>query len=121
MAKYVLFPIIKGNLCESFLHEKEYYNGFFALIAEDIIYSPIESERPHFSSYSRETGFVIILISIKPAAFIIFSKSSTEEAPDTQQECIASSFCISGVSSFMITMSQMEMRPPGFSARRISR
>ena len=34
---------------------------------------------------------------------------------------MASSFCISEVSSFMITISQIEMRPPGFSARRISR
>lgn len=51
---------------------------------------------------------------------MIRSSSSTEEAPDTQQECIVSSVFISSVNSFIMTMSQMEMRPPGFNARKIS-
>ena len=91
--------------------------GFLAVSAEDIIYSPMERLLPQRSSYSFDTGLVTISMSSKPASLTIFSSSSTEEAPDTQQECMASSSCISFVSSFIITMSQMDILPPGFKAR----
>ena len=91
--------------------------GFLAVKDDDIMYSPMDRLRPHLSSYSFETCLVVISISSKPAIFTIFFSSSTEDAPDTQHECIASSSCISGVSSFMITISQIEIRPPGFNAR----
>lgn len=86
-------------------------------MAEDMIYSPIARDRPHRSSYSLETGFAITSTSSNPAILIIFSNSSTEDAPDTQQECMASSLFISSVSSFMITISHREILPPGFSTR----
>ena len=95
-------------------------HGLLAVIADDIIYSPTDNPRPQRSSYSLDTGFVCISIFSNPALRIISSSSSTEEAPDTQQECMASSSFISCVSSFMITISQIEIRPPGFKARNIS-
>ena len=90
-------------------------------MVEDIINSPTDSSLPHFSSYSRETGFSFTDTSTKPADLMSRSKSSTEDAPLTQQECILGSFCSSSGSCFMITMSQMEIRPPGFRTRKISR
>ena len=85
------------------------------------MYSPTERPLPHFSSYSLETGFSFTEMSANPAAFMSRSSSSTEEAPLTQQECIVGSFFISSGICFMMTMSQMEIRPPGFSTRKISR
>ena len=83
--------------------------------------SPTDKPLPHFSSYSRETGFSFTETSVKPAAVIIRARPSTEDAPDTQQECILGSFFISSGISFMMTISQMESRPPGFKTRKISR
>ena len=68
------------------------YKGFLAVIVEDMMNSPTERERPHFSSYSRETGFSFTDTSTKPTERISFSNSSTEEAPLTQQECMLGSF-----------------------------
>lgn len=82
-----------------------------------MIYSPTLRPRPHFSSYSLDTGFSFTETSEKPAAVIIRARSSTEDAPDTQQECILGSFCSSSGICFMMTISQMEIRPPGFSTR----
>ena len=82
-----------------------------------MIYSPTLRPRPHFSSYSLDTGFSFTETSEKPAAVIIRARSSTEDAPDTQQECILGSFCSSSGICFMLTISQMEIRPPGFSTR----
>ena len=93
------------------------YLGFLAVIVEDMMNSPTERLLPHFSSYSRETGFSFTDTSSNPAARIILSRSSTEDAPLTQQECILGSFFISSGICFMITMSQMEIRPPGFNTR----
>ena len=98
-----------------------FYSGFLAVMVEDMMYCPTERVFPHFSSYSLETGFSLTETSTKPAMEMIFSSSSTEEAPLTQQECISGSSCTSLGSSFIITMSQMESRPPGFSTRKISR
>ncbi len=84
------------------------------------MYSPMDRPLDHFSSYSLETGFSLTDTSTKPAMRMIFSSSSTEEAPDTQQECISGSSCISFGSSFIITMSQMEILPPGLRTRKIS-
>ena len=94
-----------------------FYKGFLPVMVEDMIYSPTESSRPHFSSYSRETGFSFTDTSTKPAALMSRSKSSTEDAPLTQQECILGSFFSSSGICFMITISQMEIRPPGFKTR----
>jgi len=85
------------------------------------MYSPTDRLLPHFSAYSRDTGFSFTDTASKPAARIRRSNSSTEEAPLTQQECILGSFRSSSGSCFIITMSQMEIRPPGFSTRKISR
>ena len=91
--------------------------GFRPVMVEDMMNSPTDRLLPHFSSYSRETGFSFTDTSTKPAVRIRFSNSSTEEAPLTQQECILGScFSSSGI-CFMITISQMEIRPPGFSTR----
>ena len=79
--------------------------------------SPTDKLRPHFSSYSRDTGFSVTDTASKPAARISLSNSSTEEAPLTQQECILGSFFSASGICFTITMSQMEIRPPGFSTR----
>ena len=83
--------------------------------------SPTLRPLPHFSSYSLETGFSFTETSVKPAVLMMLSSSSTEEAPDTQQECMLGSFCSSSGICFMMTMSQMEIRPPGFKTRKISR
>ena len=83
--------------------------------------SPTLRPLPHFSSYSLETGFSFTETSVKPAILMIFSSSSTEDAPLTQQECMLGSFCSSSGICFMMTMSQMEIRPPGFKTRKISR
>ena len=96
-------------------------DGFFAVMVEDMMYCPTDRLRPHFSSYSLETGFSFTDTSMNPARRMIFSNSSTEEAPLTQQECIAGLSCISSGNSFMMTISQMEIRPPGFRTRKISR
>ena len=93
------------------------YSGFLAVIVEDMMNSPTERERPHFSSYSRETGFSFTETSSNPQERISFSNSSTEEAPLTQQECMLGSFFSSSGICFMMTMSQMEIRPPGFNTR----
>ena len=85
------------------------------------MYSPTERPLPHFSSYSLETGFSFTETSENPAALIIRARSSTEDAPDTQQECILGSFFISSGICFITTISQMEIRPPGFKTRKISR
>ena len=85
------------------------------------MYSPTERPLPHFSSYSLETGFSFTETSVKPAVLMMRSSSSTEEAPDTQQECMLGSFCSSSGICFMMTISQMEIRPPGFKTRKISR
>ena len=85
------------------------------------MYSPTKRPLPHFSSYSLETGFSFTETSANPAALIIRARSSTEDAPDTQQECILGSFFIFSGICFIITMSQMEIRPPGFNTRKISR
>lgn len=82
-----------------------------------MIYSPTLRPRPHFSSYSLDTGFSFTETSENPAAVIIRARSSTEDAPDTQQECILGSFCSSSGICFMMTISQIEIRPPGFSTR----
>lgn len=82
---------------------------------------PTERLLPHFSSYSLETGFSRTETSSNPAFSISRASSSTEEAPLTQQEWRLGSSCISFGSSFMMTMSQMEILPPGFKTRRISR
>ena len=75
------------------------YSGFRAVMTEDMIYFPTERFLPHFSSYSRETGFSFTLTSAKPAMVRMRSNSSTEEAPLTQQECISgSSFMLWGIS-----------------------
>ena len=75
------------------------YPGFFAVITEDMIYCPTDRFLPHFSSYSRETGFSFTLTSAKPAMARMRSNSSTEEAPLTQQECISgSSLMLWGIS-----------------------
>ena len=79
--------------------------------------SPTDRPLPHFSSYSRDTGFSFTDTSSNPAARIRRSNSSTEEAPLTQQECMLGSLRSSSGICFMITMSQMEIRPPGFSTR----
>ena len=84
------------------------------------MYSPTLRPLPHFSSYSFETGFSFTETSVKPTERIIRARSSTEDAPDTQHECILGSFFISSGICFMMTMSQMEIRPPGFKTRRIS-
>jgi len=94
-----------------------FYRGFRAVMVEDMIYSPTLRPLPHFSSYSRDTGFSLTDTSSKPAALIIRARSSTEDAPDTQQECILGSFFISSGICFRMTMSQMEIRPPGFRTR----
>lgn len=86
-----------------------------------MMYSPTARLRPHFSSYSLDTGLGRTSTCPKPAMRMMRSSSSTEEAPLTQQEYRAASSFIWAVSSFMMTISQMEMRPPGFSARKISR
>ena len=93
------------------------YKGFLAVMVEDIMNSPTERERPHFFSYSRETGFSFTDTSWNPQEAMSFTNSSTEEAPLTQQECILGSFFSSPGICFMITMSQMESRPPGFRTR----
>ena len=93
------------------------YKGFLPVMVEDMINSPTDRLLPHFSSYSRETGFSFTDTSTKPAALMSFSRSSTEDAPLTQQECMLGSFCSSSGICFMITMSQMEIRPPGFKTR----
>ena len=85
------------------------------------MYSPTERPLPHFSSYSRDTGFSFTETSANPAALIIRARSSTEDAPDTQHECILGSFFISSGICFITTISQMEIRPPGFKTRKISR
>lgn len=85
------------------------------------MYSPTERPLPHFSSYSLETGFSFTDTSSKPAALIIRARSSTEDAPDTQQECMLGSLRSSSGICFIMTMSQMEILPPGFSTRKISR
>jgi len=95
--------------------------GFRPVMVEDMMYSPTLRPLPHFSAYSRETGFSFTLTASKPAALIMRARSSTEDAPDTQQECILGSFFISSGICFMMTMSQMESRPPGFKTRKISR
>ena len=87
------------------------------MMVEDMIYSPTARFLPHFSSYSRDTGFSFTDTASKPAARISRSNSSTEEAPLTQQECILGSFFSSSGICFMMTISQMESRPPGFSTR----
>ena len=75
------------------------YPGFLAVMTEDMIYCPTDRFLPHFSSYSRETGFSFTLTSAKPAMVRMRSNSSTEEAPLTQQECISgSSFMLWGIS-----------------------
>lgn len=56
------------------------------------MYSPTLRPLPHFSSYSLETGFSFTETSSKPAALIIRARSSTEDAPDTQHECMLGSF-----------------------------
>ena len=83
--------------------------------------SPTLRPLPHFSSYSLDTGFSFTDTSVNPAILMMRSSSSTEEAPLTQQECMLGSFCISSGICFMMTISQMEIRPPGFSTRKISR
>ena len=98
-----------------------FYKGFLPVMVEDMINSPTERLLPHFSSYSRETGFSFTDTSTNPAALISRSRSSTEDAPDTQQECILGSFCSSSGICFIMTISQMEIRPPGFKTRKISR
>ena len=96
----------------------DYFSGGFCpVMVEDMMNSPTDRLLPHFSSYSRETGFSFTDTSTKPAERIRFSNSSTEEAPLTQQECILGSFFSSSGICFMITISQMEIRPPGFSTR----
>ena len=97
------------------------YKGFLPVMVEDMINSPTVRVPPHFSSYSRETGFSFTETASNPAARIIRSRSSTEDAPLTQQECILGSFFSSSGICFMITMSQMEIRPPGVRTRKISR
>ena len=86
-------------------------------MVDDMINSPTERLRPHFSSYSRETGFSLTDTSSNPTDLISSSSSATEEAPLTQQECMAGSFFRSSGICFMMTMSEMEIRPPGFSTR----
>ena len=93
------------------------HRGFLAVMVEDMMNSPTERERPHFSSYSRETGFSFTETSSNPQARISFSRSSTEDAPLTQHECMLGSFFSSSGICFVITMSQMEIRPPGFRTR----
>lgn len=83
--------------------------------------SPTDRPLPHFSSYSFETGFSFTETASKPAARMSRSRSSTEDAPLTQHECILGSFFISSGICFIITISQMESRPPGFRTRKISR
>ena len=97
------------------------YTGFLAVMVEDMMYSPTLRPLPHFSSYSFETGFSFTETHSKPAARMSRSRSSTEDAPLTQQECMLGSFCISSGICFIMTMSQMESRPPGFRTRKISR
>ena len=93
------------------------YLGFLPVMVADMMNSPTERLLPHFSSYSRETGFSFTDTSSNPQARMSFSNSSTEEAPLTQHECMLGSFCSSSGICFMITMSQMESRPPGFRTR----
>ena len=85
------------------------------------MYSPTLRPLPHFSSYSLETGFSFTETSTNPAILMVRSKSSTEDAPLTQQECMLGSLRSSSGICFMMTMSQMEIRPPGFKTRKISR
>lgn len=66
--------------------------GFLAVMVEDMMNSPTLRPLPHFSSYSLDTGFSFTETSVNPAILIMRSSSSTEEAPDTQQECIPGSF-----------------------------
>ena len=93
------------------------YKGFLPVMVEDMINSPTDKLRPHFSSYSRDTGFACTETSTNPTDRMSFSNSSTEEAPLTQHECILGSFFSSSGICFMITMSQMDSRPPGFKTR----
>ena len=93
------------------------YKGFLPVMVEDMINSPTDKVLPHFSSYSRETGFACTETSTNPTDRMSFSNSSTEEAPLTQHECILGSFFSSSGICFMITMSQMDSRPPGFKTR----
>lgn len=93
------------------------YKGFLPVMVEDMMNSPTERFLPHFSSYSRETGFSFTDTSSNPTDLISFSNSSTEEAPLTQHECMLGSFFSSSGICFMITISQMEIRPPGFKTR----
>ena len=93
------------------------YKGFLPVMVEDMINSPTDKVLPHFSSYSRETGFACTETSTNPTERMSFSNSSTEEAPLTQHECILGSFFSSSGICFMITMSQMDSRPPGFKTR----
>ena len=95
--------------------------GLRAVMLEDMIYSPTERPLPHFCSYSRETGFSFTVTSSNPALRMSFCNSSTEEAPLTQQECILGSSCSSLGICLRMMMSQMEIRPPGFKTRKISR
>ena len=78
------------------------------------MYSPTDKPLPHFSSYSLETGFSFTETSAKPAARMRRVRSSTEDAPLTQQECMLGSFCNSSGICLRITISQIEIRPPGF-------
>ena len=95
--------------------------GFLAVMVEDMMNSPTLRPLPHFSSYSLDTGFSLTETSTKPAILMMFSSSSTEEAPLTQQECMLGSFCSSSGICFIMTISQIEIRPPGFRTRKISR
>ena len=93
------------------------HSGFLPVMTEDMINSPTDRVLPHFSSYSRETGFAFTDTSTNPTDLISASSSSTEEAPLTQQECMAGSFFSSSGICFMMTMSQMDSLPPGFRTR----
>ncbi len=86
-------------------------------MAEDMMYSPTDRPLPHFSSYSFDTGFSFTETASNPAALMSRSRSSTEDAPDTQQECMLGSLRSSSGICFIMTMSQMESRPPGFNTR----
>ena len=93
------------------------YKGFLPVMVEDMINSPTDRVLPHFSSYSRETGFAFTDTSTNPTDLISASSSSTEDAPLTQHECMLGSFFSSSGICFMITMSQMDSLPPGFRTR----
>lgn len=76
---------------------------------------------PHFLAYASVTSSLVIEMLVKPINRKSFSIRDADQAPPTQVLAMWGSAIHSAGSCFLVVMSEIATRPPGFSTRKISR